>query len=141
MSVYVLDTDIASLAFRMHPVVMARIGQALVAGDDVFLSVVTLREIMEGRIHEIARARKPQHILDAYEGLRRSAAFIASYAVQVFSLASLARFESLLRAKLNVGKDDLRIAAIALEAGATVVTRNLRDFRRVPGLVCEDWSV
>jgi len=48
--------------------------------------------------------------------------------------------EQLLRALPEVA-DDLRIAAIASEVGATVVTRNLRDFQRVPGLACEDWSV
>ncbi len=42
--------------------------------------------------------------------------------------------------KLNVGKNDLRIAAIALENGAIVVTRNERDFRRVPGLAVENWA-
>ncbi len=42
---------------------------------------------------------------------------------------------------MNIGGNDLKIAAVALEAGGIVVTRNLRDFRRVPGLVCEDWSV
>ena len=43
--------------------------------------------------------------------------------------------------KLNVRANDLRIAAIALENSAIVVSRNLRDFQRVPGLQVEDWSV
>lgn len=141
MALYIQDTDIATLAFHAHPIVLMRIGQAFKAGDHVKLSIVTLREIMEGRIHEIARAKNAQKIIDAYHGLRTSAAFVASYAVQPFSLASLFRFDTLMKLRLNVGKDDLRTAAIALEAGATVVTCNLRDFRRVPGLTCEDWSV
>jgi tRNA(fMet)-specific endonuclease VapC len=46
-----------------------------------------------------------------------------------------------MRARLNVKSNDLRIAAVALDLGGIVVTRNLRDFGRVPALVCEDWSV
>lgn len=35
---------------------------------------------------------------------------------------------------------DLRIAAVALTNDATLITGNLSDFRRVPGLRVEDWT-
>ena len=60
--------------------------------------------------------------------------------IVTFSEAAIARYNALLAMKLNVGKMDLRIAAIALEEGATVVTRNLRDFQRVPELLCVNWA-
>ena len=58
-----------------------------------------------------------------------------------FPVPAIHRFNALVKLKLNVGKMDLRIAAIALEHGATVVTRNVRDFGRVPNLTIEDWTV
>jgi tRNA(fMet)-specific endonuclease VapC len=56
------------------------------------------------------------------------------------SEAAFDHAERLLKMRLNVKKNDLRIAAIALEADATVVTANARDFARVPGLLVEDWT-
>lgn len=38
-----------------------------------------------------------------------------------------------------IGQLDMLIAAHALAEGATVVTHNIRDFKRVPGLAVEDW--
>ena len=35
---------------------------------------------------------------------------------------------------------DLRIASIAFVTGATLLSRNLRNFRQVPGLAVEDWT-
>ena len=42
--------------------------------------------------------------------------------------------------KLGVKANDLRIAAIALENSAIVVTRNRIDFERVPELRIENWA-
>lgn len=51
-----------------------------------------------------------------------------------------------LRARLEfsgtpIGPYDLQIAAIALANNLTLVTHNMREFNRVPGLQLEDWEV
>jgi tRNA(fMet)-specific endonuclease VapC len=38
-----------------------------------------------------------------------------------------------------IGPYDLQIAAIAVRHGLTVVTSNVAEFSRVPGLAIEDW--
>ncbi len=58
-----------------------------------------------------------------------------------FTVPAIARYNQLLASKLGVRKMDLRIAAITLENNAILVTRNIRDFQRVPNLIIEDWSV
>ena len=45
------------------------------------------------------------------------------------------------RAGTPIGNHDLFIAAHARSRGLTLVTRNLREFERVPGLCVDDWSI
>lgn len=44
------------------------------------------------------------------------------------------------RSGTPIGSHDLFIAAHARSRGMTLVTRNVREFRRVPGLTVEDWA-
>ena len=49
------------------------------------------------------------------------------------------RLEALKQARTRVGTMDLKIASIAMANTATLLSRNLSDFERVPGLRVEDW--
>ena len=55
--------------------------------------------------------------------------------------ASENQFQQLLALKLRIGTQDLKIAAVALANNLTLLTRNRRDFGRVPNLKLDDWSV
>ena len=41
----------------------------------------------------------------------------------------------------SIGPNDLFIAAHALALGAVLITNNTREFKRVKGLKCENWSL
>jgi tRNA(fMet)-specific endonuclease VapC len=140
MSLFLLDTDTLSLLEQGHVIVSQRVNSHPVA--DVAVSAVTLQEQMQGFLAALARARNPQQFARAYDLLvTRLLPVWARFPVLSFPETAQLRFEHLRSLKLNVGLMDLRIAAIALENGLTVVTRNQRDFNRVPGLTTEDWSV
>ena len=50
-------------------------------------------------------------------------------------------FAELSKLRLHVGAMDLKIAAITLSQNGLLLSRNLKDFSRVPGLRVEDWTV
>lgn len=139
MSLYILDTDTLTLYERMHPAVLRNVFYHLV--DDIRLTTITIEEQLGGWFATLRVARTPSQIETAHSRLNAAIRLLSWWDVLPFSAPAVLRFQDLLRRRLNVGGNDLRIASIALEVGAAVVTRNLRDFRRVPGLTSEDWSV
>jgi tRNA(fMet)-specific endonuclease VapC len=58
-----------------------------------------------------------------------------------FGQAAADKFEDLRKNRIRIGTMDLRIAPIALVNDYTVLTRNLVEFEKVPGLKVEDWTV
>jgi tRNA(fMet)-specific endonuclease VapC len=58
-----------------------------------------------------------------------------------FDAAAADAFVALRAQKIRVATMDLRIAAIALTRNLTVLTSNVSDFRQVPGLNVEDWTL
>jgi len=141
MSLFVLDTDIFTHYRYGHPVVVRRIVQHAV-GHRLSLPVPAVDELISGWQASFRRARVTPGQL-AYFQLQFAEVIelMAGFEILPMTTASIAQHAALMAAKLHVKSPDLRIAAVALESGGIVVTRNLRDFRRVPGLISEDWSV
>lgn len=49
--------------------------------------------------------------------------------------------QNLRKQKIRVSRMDLRIAAIAISRDLVLLTRNVKDFRKIPNLVTEKWTL
>ncbi|HIK08573.1 MAG TPA: type II toxin-antitoxin system VapC family toxin [Trichormus sp. M33_DOE_039] len=57
-----------------------------------------------------------------------------------FDNAAYTCYQNLRLQRIKIGTQDLRIAAIAMAQNTIVVTRNYKDFSKVPDLSIEDWT-
>jgi tRNA(fMet)-specific endonuclease VapC len=135
---FVLDTNAVSMAFDAVEPISSRI-LAQPPGS-VGTTAVSLEESLSGWYTYLRRATTPEGVERAFDELIRTTLGYGRLPILRLSANAERAADALVRMKLNVKKNDLRIAAIALEAGATVVTANVRDFARVPGLAVEDWT-
>ena len=140
MALYVLDTDTVTLLRANHPEVSRRV-TSVAPPDVVATTVITVDEVLTGWYTLARRVNRPAQIEWAYGQLAAAVVFLAGVPLLPLSRAAITEYDRLKTLKLNVGRNDLRIAAIAMENLAVVVTRNIRDFGRIPGLAVEDWSV
>jgi tRNA(fMet)-specific endonuclease VapC len=141
VTLWILDTDHVSLLLERHSQVSRQVAES---GTNVVLTIVTVQELFNGWIVRINAATELEDIIRLYGKLSRTIALSKRIAVLDFDEMAAERYQQMLRenpllAKKRLQKD-MRIAAIALSLGATVVTRNHRDFSQVPGLLIEDWT-
>jgi tRNA(fMet)-specific endonuclease VapC len=96
---------------------------------------------MRGWLARIAQMKTPEHQVSVYFELKRQIRNYCDIAIVEFDLKAASEFRRLRHERVRIGTMDLKIAAIALANGATVITRNTHDFSRVPNLKIEDWSI
>jgi tRNA(fMet)-specific endonuclease VapC len=138
LSLWILDTDHVSLFQRGHPQIVNCLAE--VAPTDISITVITLEEQIRGRFDMIRRAASPSELILAYRNLHITFDSLKTFEILDFSPAASSLYSFLLKQKIKIGTQDLRIAAIALSVNGILVTRNQRDFVKVPNLVLEDWS-
>lgn len=131
MTGYLLDTNIVSDLLRNPqgrvPPHIVRVGEAAIG-----LSIITAAELRYGTARNASprlRARV-EAILTRLPILPLDQPADAAYGTVRATLEA---------AGTPIGPNDLLIAAHALALGATLVTANLREFQRIPGLPLENW--
>lgn len=128
---FLLDTNILLYAFKGEGKCRAHIASA--PPQTLALSSITVFEIEFG----LAKSTKPEPLREFLGGFQKRSQLLnldQPAAAQAGQLRA-----HLARLGLPIGPYDLLIAGTALANDMTLVTRNIREFERVPGLRVENW--
>lgn len=139
---YLLDTSIVSNYLderRTSPYLTDKI--LTTPPEQIFISVITVEEILQGALGSIQRVRKKSSVINAYQSFEEL--FKALHLFQILPYTSEAEqiYQSLSTKIKRVGTQDCRIAAIARSKGYIVVTANFSDFEKIGIVQVEDWTI
>lgn len=130
-----LDTCICSFIMREQPeAVLKRLEQAVLRHHRIVVSAITYAEMRFGCTGKKASPRHAQ-LVDAF--CSRLDAVLAWDRAAVDATTEIRAV--LAAAGTPIGSNDAAIAGHAIASGAILVTNNVREFERVPGLQYEDW--
>jgi tRNA(fMet)-specific endonuclease VapC len=139
-----LDTDILSLLGHKTspeaPRIRRRIAE-LPAEHSVVTTVINYEEQMRGWMAALSQAKSPESEVQVYARLLQHLATYRHMIVFAYNESAATIAGRLRQQHLSVGTMDLKIASIVLASKAILITRNVADFRQVPGLRVEDWSL
>ncbi len=136
---HIFDTDTLSHLHAGNQNVIRAIRQ--LGNEEITTTIVTKIEMLRGRIDYIIKARADDDLLNAQKRFDRTEELLSQIKIISIMPDSVDRLAQLVNSsKLRkIGRADLIIASIALSHQATLVTRNLRHFKQIPGLIVINW--
>jgi tRNA(fMet)-specific endonuclease VapC len=139
----ILDTDhISVLQHEDSPKTVALLKKLeSLPPEEVATTVATLEEQSRSWLSLIGRYSDVRLQVAYYDRLKAMFEFFAGWQVIRFDEMAAERFQQLRRQGVRISSTDLKIASIALVNNATLLSANLRDFDKIPGLVVENWLV
>jgi tRNA(fMet)-specific endonuclease VapC len=139
---YLLDTDHISFIQRRSGREFAQLTERIAQNSptDFALSVISFHEQVLGAHTFINRAQTKEEIVRGYNLLLQTLQGFSLAPVLPFDAEPITIFGNLRAQGIRLSTMDLRIASIALSHGLVLLTRNTRDFAKVPDLMIEDWT-
>ncbi|MGA2798923.1 MAG: hypothetical protein ABSE63_15195 [Thermoguttaceae bacterium] len=103
------------------------------------IPVIAVEEQLRAWLAQIHRAANVHRQVAPYDRLIRLIAALSEWDIARWSEQAANEFTRLRKERIRIGTQDLKIASLALVNNALLLSANLRDFDRVPGLHVEDW--
>jgi tRNA(fMet)-specific endonuclease VapC len=141
--VILLDTDhLTVLRYADHPRCAGLMARLVASGEQPLVTtVVNVEEQMRGWLAEINRLRDLHKQVPIYARLVSLIDSLQRWEIIAFDARAADECKRLQKQRIRIGTQDLKIASIALVQDALLLSANLSDFRRVPGLRVENWLV
>lgn len=138
----ILDTDHLTVIQRQsqptYSMLRARLGR--IPATDVGTTIINVEEQLRGWLAVIGRSKRLEQEIAAYRHLHVLLSFFEAIPVLEFDETAAQRYLELRRSRIRLGSMDLKIAAVAITRGAILLSRNIGDFRQIPGLTVQDWT-
>ena len=140
---YILDTDYLGLLQSQNDSVFLRLWGRITSQDfhKFYVTIISFHEQIGGWFAYLNKANSIKGVVKGYLMFQGILKDFNSFQVLGYDDLSAKIFTDMRKSKVRIGTMDLRIASIALMHDFTVLTRNLVDFKKVPNLKVEDWTV
>ncbi len=135
------DTDVLTEILLGDTRFMAR--AAAIPTYDQSVPIIVIEEIMRGRLNIIRQAEAGKTSITLPQAYEFFAATFADFRrLQVLSYDEQAEshYQKWRQSGIRLSTHDLRIGAICVSHSAKLISRNRRDFARIPGLDAEFWE-
>ena len=130
---FMLDTNICIYTIKKKPLRVLEKLNSLIPSDTC-ISSITLAELEYG----VSKSRKPEKNRHALS------AFLAPIEIVPFNHQAAFHYgkirTDLEKKGIMIGGMDLLIASHALSLSLTLVTNNIREFKRIPNVHLENWA-
>ncbi len=128
---YLLDTNIVIYVIKRRPIEV--LGLFNEHAGRMAMSAITLSELYHGA-EKSAKVSQNLEVIEEFSSLLEVLPYTAKASAHYGSIRS-----ALEKTGQPIGVNDLHIAAHARSEGLVIVTNNVSEFSRVPGLMVENW--
>lgn len=135
------DTDVFSEILLGNAEYVSRLSS--IPPDQQAIPIIVAEEILRGRLNVIRQAEADKSRISvelAYQFFEETIRDLRRLQILSYNGEAETTYKRWREEGIRISTHDLRIAAICLVHEVTLISRNRRDFERVPGLAVEFWD-